>query len=123
MPGSKISLSLTEPASRLRTSLTRFLTRFGFRDDSFLVILAVVVGVVTAAAAVGFHELINFIRDFLYLRTGETRLYGMWIFLLIVFPALGGLMVGVISRYIFRIRAGHGIVDVMESVVRTSGFQ
>jgi CIC family chloride channel protein len=118
-----MTFDLSEPASRFRAIVTRFLARLGFRDDSFILLLAVVVGVITAAAAVGFHELINHIRDFLYLRTGEEPLYGDWLFLLMLFPAAGGLAVGVISQYIFRTREGHGIVDVVESVVRTSGFQ
>ncbi len=78
----------------------------------------------TAAASVGFHELILWVRNELYLRSGEGRLYHGWgMLLLIAFPAAGGLLVGIISQYIFRMREGHGIVDVMESVVRTSGFQ
>jgi CIC family chloride channel protein len=118
-----MKFDLSEPASRFRAILTRSLTRLGFRDDSFLLLLAVIVGMVTAAAAVGFHELILLIRNQLYLRAGEEWLYhrGMW--LLVLFPMLGGLLVGVISRYLFRTREGHGIVDVMESVARTSGFQ
>jgi chloride channel protein, CIC family len=96
----------------------------GFREDSFLLILAVIVGVVTAAAAVGFHELIIWVRDELYYRAGGEHLYhGPGMLLLVAFPATGGLLVGIISQYIFRMREGHGIVDVMESVVRTSGFQ
>src|SRR5208282_1827701 len=118
-----MNVDLSGPASRLRGLITRFLGRFGFRDDSFLLILAVVIGIVTAAAAVGFHELILAVRDWLYLGTGEDRLYGRWIWLLVVFPAGGGLVVGIVSRYLFRVREGHGIVDVMESVIRTSGFQ
>ena len=42
--------------------------------------------------------------------------------MLIVWPMLGGLIVGLLSRYVFRAREGHGIVDVMESVIRSSGF-
>jgi CIC family chloride channel protein len=116
-------IDLSEPASRLRAVASRILVRLGFRDDSFLLFLAIIVGAVTAAAAVGFHELILLVRDTLYFRAGEERLYhsGMW--LLVLFPMLGGLAVGVISRYIFRVREGHGIVDVMESVVRSSGFE
>ena len=88
-----------------------------------MLILAVLVGVVTAAAAVGFHELIVFIRDKLYLSVTPEFLYGGGMWLLIVFPALGGLAVGVTTRYILRAAEGHGVVDVMESVIRTSGFQ
>jgi CIC family chloride channel protein len=80
-------------------------------------------GIVTAFAAVGFHEVINFIRDLLYLHVHPTFLYGRGLFLLILFPAAGGLAVGLISRYILGGAEGHGIVDVMESVVLTRGFQ
>jgi chloride channel protein, CIC family len=114
---------ISEPLSRLRRVVAHRLTRFGFREDSFLVILAVVVGTVTAAAAVGFHELILFVRDSLYLRLGEQKLYHDALWLLVILPAAGGLAVGLISRYVFRQREGHGIVDVMESVARTSGFE
>src|SRR5580700_10994531 len=99
-----MTLDVSEPAARLRTITTRFLARFGFKDDSFLVILAVFIGAVTAAASVGFHDLILLVRDNLYYRTGEEYLYHGWgMSLLILFPAAGGLMVAVISRWVFRV--------------------
>ncbi len=107
---------------RLRLFVSRVLRIFGLRDESFLLVMALVIGVVTAAAAVGFHELINWIRNLLYTNVGDV-LYGRGMFLLVLFPALGGLAVGVASFYLFRTREGHGIVDVIASVVRTSGFQ
>src|SRR6185369_15406659 len=42
--------------------------------------------------------------------------------LLMVIPALGGLTVGVLARFVFREREGHGMVDVMESVMRSGGY-
>jgi chloride channel protein, CIC family len=114
---------ITQPAVRLRVLSTRFFRRIGLGEDSFLLILAVLVGVVTAFAAVGFHETINFIRDSLYLHFGPDLLYGSGMWLLVLFPAAGGLAVGLIARYVLRGREGHGIVDVMESVIRSSGFQ
>ena len=48
-------------ASRFRMIVSRGLSVMGFRDDGFLLILAVLIGVVTAAAAVGFHELIRWV--------------------------------------------------------------
>jgi chloride channel protein, CIC family len=119
-----MGMDVTEAAARMRGLVTRVLARWGFREDTFILILAVFVGIITAAAAVGFHELINFVRDGLYLSYGGDGLYrGLGMAMLVVFPALGGLTVGLVSRYVFRIREGHGIVDVVESVVRTSGFQ
>src|SRR6185437_2755174 len=107
--------------TRMRLLSTRALSRLGFREDSFLIILAVAIGLVTAAAAVAFHELIDLTRNLLYERFGPG-LYQHWMFMLMIWPALGGLVVGAITRYVFRAREGHGIVDVMESVIRTSGI-
>jgi CIC family chloride channel protein len=111
------------PAVRFRVLVSRFFKSVGLGEDSFILILAVLVGVVTAAAAVGFHELITFIRDLLYLHWGPEFLYGRGIWLLALFPAAGGLAVGLFSRYVMGGVEGHGVVDVMESVIRTSGFQ
>jgi CIC family chloride channel protein len=116
--------AVSAPGGRFRVLATRSLTQLGFGDDAFLLMLSILIGTITGVAAVGFHELINLIRDDLYGRPGEEAfLYGSGKWLLIFIPALGGLAVGVVSRYIFRTREGHGIVDVVESVVRTSGFQ
>jgi chloride channel protein, CIC family len=118
-----MTLILTAPAIRFRVLVTRFFNRLGFGDESFLLILAVLVGIVTAVAAVGFHELINFIRDLLYLHFGPEFLYGRGMYLLFLFPAAGGLAVGLIGRLLGGGVESHGVVDVMESVIRSSGFQ
>ncbi len=117
------STAMTAPGGRFRVLITRFMSRLGFGDEAFLLLMAVLIGTIGGAAAVGFHELINLLRDLMYRRPGEQFLYGRGTFLLVVFPTVGGLAVGLISRYVFRTREGHGIVDVVESVVRTSGFQ
>ena len=108
--------------TRVRLLSTRALSRLGFREDTFLIFLAVVIGFITAAAAVAFHEIINWTRDLMYQDFGYERLYHRWMIMLVAWPALGGLIVGVLSRYVFRAEEGHGIVDVMESVIRSSGF-
>jgi CIC family chloride channel protein len=116
--------TVTAPGGRFRVLSERLLGRFGLGDEAFLLLMAVVIGTVTGAFAVGFHELITFIRDHLYQLPGEAAfLYGNGKWLLVILPAAGGLAVGLISRYVFRTREGHGVVDVMESVMRSSGFQ
>ena len=109
--------------ARVRVLVGRLLVRLGFQEESFLLALAILIGIVTAWAAVGFHELIVVIRNWLYSGIGpRTDLFGRGIFMLILLPAAGGLAVGLISRYVFLTREGHGIIDVIESVVRTSGI-
>ncbi|MCY2953420.1 MAG: chloride channel protein [Planctomycetota bacterium] len=109
-------------APRMRVAFGRGMGRLGLREDSFLLLAAVLIGVVTAAAAVGFHQLIDFIRDHLYRGLGpRVSLYGKGIVVLVVLPAAGGLAVSLVSRYVFRIRQGLSVVDVIESVIRSRG--
>lgn len=113
---------MSRVAARFRVVSTRWLVRLGFREETFLLLLAMVIGIVTAAAAVGFHQLINLIRDFFYARVDPDFLYGKGVVLLIAIPALGGLVVGIVARYIMHAREGHGMIDVMESVMRAGGI-
>ena len=112
---------LSDAGARLRLMTDRASSRLGLGENGFLVIMAVLIGMVTAAAAVGFHELILFVRQTLYARSGADFLYGAGLWQLIFIPALGGLAVGVFSRLVVRDREGHGIVDVMESAMRSGG--
>lgn len=113
--------SVTAAAARARVLVSRGLVALGFKDDAFLLFVAAIVGVITAAAAVGFHALIDRIRDTLY-GVNDSFLYGPGAILLIVYPAVGGLLVGFITLLFSRDSHGHGVVDVMESVIRSSGF-
>jgi len=113
--------SVTAAAARFRVLISRGLVGLGFKDDAFLLFVAAIVGVITAAAAVGFHALIDYIRDLLY-GINESFLYGPGAILLIIFPMVGGLLVGIINTLFSRDSKGHGVVDVMESVIRSTGF-
>ncbi len=113
---------VAQAATRLRVVFSRVARRLGMGETSFLIPLAVLVGVLTALAAVGFHELILLIRNGIYRAAGAEFLYGRGAWLLILIPALGGLVVGVVSRVLAGEKEGHGVVDVMESVARTRGF-
>ena len=116
--------TLTQFLIRVRVLVNRLSARLGLGENGFLVILAVLIGIVTALAAVSFHELIEIIRQRLYGRVPERALYGRWLWLLVLFPAAGGLLVGGIGWLFSRGKAGggHGVVDVMETVTRASGW-
>jgi CIC family chloride channel protein len=109
---------------RVRLIVNRVSARFGFGEDAFPVVLAVLIGIVTAFAAVAFHELIDVIRDAMYGRIPPEKLYGPYVWLLLVLPAVGGLVVGYANQFFHRGKPGgsHGVVDVMETVTRASGW-
>jgi chloride channel protein, CIC family len=108
--------------ARGRILTSRLLSRLGLKDEGFLVLLAVTIGLITAAAAVSFHQLIDIVRRVLYENVGPQRhLYTTGIGLLILIPAAGGLAVGFISNYVLKVREGRGLVDVLEQVSRSNG--
>lgn len=118
-----MSFGLSSASLRLRALSRQMMAKFAAGDEIRLLLLAAVIGVVTAAAAVTFHELIDITRRLLYEKLEPiVNLYGRGIAWLVILPALGGLTVGVISRFIMHAREGHGIVDVMESVIRSRGY-
>ena len=100
--------------------VTRLLARLGLTETSFLLIPACLIGVIAAGAAVAFHELINHIRDWLYGAVSPEQLYGSSLWLIVLWPALGGLVVGLFTLVFGA--GGHGVPEVIESVVRRQGF-
>ena len=112
---------LIQAATRLKVLCKRLFDRLGLPQEIGLIFLAVVIGVLTSLAAILFHELIGLLRETLYIHNGQSLYHGrMW--LLVVLPAAGGLVVGLVSRYLIHGGGGHGVVDVIESVMRTRGF-
>jgi chloride channel protein, CIC family len=109
-------------ALRLRLGLSRLFERLGLGEHAILVPLAFVIGILGAVAAMTFHELIILVRDFMFVRTiPNDQLYGPWLLALVLIPAAGGLIVGLLNRYVARSREGHGVVDVIETVLRSRG--
>jgi len=80
--------AITSFGLQSRLLMTKLMTRIGLREHYILLPMAFVVGVVTAAAAVAFHKLIDVIRDWLYTRP-DFLYSGHGVFRLVVLPALG----------------------------------
>ena len=115
-------MPISQISSRFKVLSRKLMIGVGLPPEAGLIVLAVLIGGLTSVAAIGFHELIEILRKFLYVSRGAD-LYRNHLWLLVLFPAAGGLMVGLIGRYAVRGGVGgHGVVDVIESVIRTRGF-
>ena len=84
---------LQSTATALRVIVNKLLRRLGLGEEGFLLVLAVFIGAAAAAAAVGFHQLIEWTRHLLYVRLNEqVPLYsgsGVWLQVLQFLPAAG----------------------------------
>ncbi|MFW6170503.1 MAG: chloride channel protein, partial [Planctomycetota bacterium] len=95
-----------------------FAGRFVSWDELLLYLLAGVIGSITAIAAVGFNYLIDQVDMLAYggrVFEGGFRAYHLF---LILIPAAGGLLVGLIGRFYAREATGHGVPEVMYAIVR-----
>jgi CIC family chloride channel protein len=100
--------------------LKRLLERIGLGGDGPLLLLAVLIGLLAAGAAVALHEAVVFIRDAFF---GSDP--NAWLVLAV--PAAAGATLGLMSWMTVRFArqpgsGGHGVVDVIESVITARKF-
>ncbi len=100
----------------------RRLTAVGLSGEWYLIPVAAVIGVLAGLAAVGFDWLVELCREASFgLLEWSARpvLDGV---LVLVLPALGGLLVGAIQVYMLkRETRDHGVPNVIESLARRNG--
>ena len=89
-------------------------------EQNYLIILAVVVGVLTGFGSVGFIYVLKFVADF---ARGPVAgmLSGFGSAQLVLLPALGGLLVGPIVHRFAREAKGHGVPEVMTALASRGG--
>jgi len=89
-------------------------------EVTFGILLAVVVGVIAGFGAIVFRWLINFFQS-LFFGSGANLLGFLGEYYIILLPAIGGLIVGLIVYFGAREAKGHGVPEVMEAVAIRGG--
>jgi len=108
-------------------SISAFLRRVhdGLRqtEQVYMVLVAVVIGLLGGLCAVGFRQLIQILNRVAWHESQYTveYLYGLPIWWKILAPAAGGLIVGLITYRFAREARGHGVPEVMEAVALKGG--
>ncbi|PJA74509.1 chloride channel protein [bacterium CG_4_9_14_3_um_filter_65_15] len=111
-----MSLSQSSALRRLRF---RFLQSY----HTVMVLLSVVVGLLGGLCAVGFRKFITLVQTQVWhlptLSMDGIRAHPAWVVVLV--PAAGGLVVGLIIHFFAREAKGHGVPEVMEAVMIRGG--
>jgi len=103
-----------------KTGLSSLLDRFRSNEIAFGVTLAVLVGVIAGFGAVLFRWLISSFQS-LFFGSGATYLGFLGQYYVILLPAVGGLIVGLLIHFGAREAKGHGVPEVMEAVAVRGG--
>jgi len=108
------------PLRRMRRALRRWLERREVSESAIMLATAIVVGLLTGFGAVGFRYLLQLVHFLGYeLWNGGADGYPPWHLVLV--PAIGGLIVGILVYNFAREAKGHGVPEVMEAVALRGG--
>ena len=103
--------------------LTNELMRLRMSEHTFMVIVAVLIGVLGGFGAIFFRFAIRFFEAVFFGSWDYTLDYALQLPWYVKFfaPAVGGLIVGPIVFYFAREAKGHGVPEVMEAIVLRAG--
>ncbi len=93
-------------------------------EHLFMIILAIIIGIMAGFGAIGIRALIHWISDMAWSGEGsllENIMNTPWYWKLII-PALGGLIVGPIIYFFAPEAKGHGVPEVMQAILLKGGF-
>ena len=93
------------PGGALRRQSIRILRKLGYREDTFLLLLAGLIGLLTGIGSVAFTKLIHFCHALCYHK--QTGVYAGKSIFLIVLPAAAALLVGLVTRAALMRRCQH----------------
>jgi CIC family chloride channel protein len=105
---------------RLKERFLRIYRRFWSNETAVLITLAMAIGIGAGFGAVFFRWLISTIRSIAF-GGGHFVLGFMGGYYVILIPAAGGLVVGLIIRFVGSETKGHGVPEVMEAVAMRGG--
>jgi CIC family chloride channel protein len=107
----------------ISSGLHRIRPHLGHADNTVMILIAVVVGLLGGLCAVGFRLFIRLVQVEVWslpeFTLAGVRALPWWVLLAV--PAAGGLVVGLIVHFFAREAKGHGVPEVMEAVMLRGG--
>ena len=113
--------ALRKPGRRFWTRFLRSVRGTHLKDDYFLIVVSILIGVATGLSAHFFFDLIEWVGELAYGHAGHGGFYTGRAWMLIVLPVVGALAVGQITYFFAREAKGHGVPEVMDALYRRGG--
>ncbi len=99
--------------------MLRILARGGFKEEYFLITLALLIGAATGLGAHLFFELIEYATHLAY--GASDGLFAGRPYMIVVMPVVAALAVGAMTYRFAREAKGHGVPEVMDAIYRQGG--
>jgi CIC family chloride channel protein len=109
--------------SRLSLRTTSLFERAKMTEHTFMIVIAIIIGVLAGFSAIGIRAMIKFFSDISFPGPGnllQNIMNTPW-YLIIIIPIVGGLIVGPIIYYLAPEAKGHGVPEVMQAILLKGG--
>jgi len=118
-----MAVKLTLIRKQLQLFFLRLIQRINLPEEFYMLFLAAIIGILAGLGAYVLNLLINgFHLTFFKKVLSLSHHQGLTYVLLILFPAIGGLIVGLVIRFFSRESRGHGVPSVIEAIANRDGF-
>lgn len=113
--------------SRLYTTASRktteFIERAKMTEHLFMIIIAIIIGIMAGFGAIGIRALIKEISDISFAGEGSLldRIIAAPWYIKLLIPAIGGAIVGPVIYFFAPEAKGHGVPEVMQSILMKGG--
>lgn len=104
--------------SKIKNTFFSLVDRFRTSDHLFMIIVPIIIGLLGGLGAAGLKYLIHLFQDILWSNDPYT---GSW-WLLLLIPAGGAFVVGLIIYFFSSEAKGHGVPEVMEAISLRNGI-
>ncbi len=118
-----MKVSLKKIYSRLSLRTTSLFERAKMTEHTFMIVIAIIIGVLAGFSAIGIRAMIKFFSDLSFPGSGNLLQNIMdtpWFWILII-PIIGGIIVGPIIYYLAPEAKGHGVPEVMQAILLKGG--
>lgn len=118
-----IRISTKKLISHLSSRTIRLFEQAKMTEHTFMLVLAIIIGVASGFAAIGIRTMIKEISSLSFSGDGtllENIIQSPWYIKLII-PVLGGLIVGPIIHFFAPEAKGHGVPEVMQAILLRGG--
>lgn len=109
---------------RLSRASEKILLRIQMTEFIYMILMSVVIGVVVGFGSVGVKYLIELISDLAFTGEGtitERVIATPWYWLILI-PTIGGLFVGPFAHFVVPASKGHGVTEVIQSLLTKGGI-
>jgi chloride channel protein, CIC family len=113
----------TQTLTKISLRTVSYFERLKLTEHTFMIIVAIIIGVLAGFSAIGIRFLIKEISALSFQGVGtylENVISTSWYWILII-PAIGGLIVGPIIYFFAPEAKGHGVPEVMQAILLQGG--